>query len=710
MNATLSAFLKSQLDQWPEAAARFRSLESVLTKTVDVDGFRVKVQFNPARKVSTAAKVDAASIAARPCFLCEANRPQQQFALDAGDGLQLLLNPFPIFSQHFTLPTSDHTPQVLGGRIGQLLRLAAEYPGMAVFYNGAKCGASAPDHFHFQMVSAAELPIFSSDCGHPLYGIISIDATPDDCSAVDAVINRLPALPGEEEPRINVIATALTDGKIRVVIIPRRHHRPDFYGTGDGQILLSPASIDLAGVIITTRREDFDRTDANVLRSLYRQTCRSREFAEYYSTESPTRLKVGIVTGKEVTVDFGSEGYSLRGRHRFTVSHGSVLADGLPCAVTFLEPENRKACFTVIDAIIGIGFHWERREDQLFNGAIEIMPDNTGNVVIINHINIEEYLKSVISSEMKATASDALLRAHAVISRSWVKAQTVSRNQPCRPLQSAVVSKLVRWYDRENHTLFDVCADDHCQRYQGLGRRTSESVADAVDDTCGMVLTFGEKLCDARFSKCCGGIMERFSSCWADTDYPYLQPLRDTPDTATADVSAEADARKWIESEPEAFCNTTDRTILSQVLNAYDTEDLGFYRWETTLTGAEATRLFREKGGPDVGEIVNLTPVKRGPSGRITHLRVTGTGGTAEIGKELEIRRLLSPSHLKSSAFTIERSENAEGEITFRLHGAGWGHGVGLCQIGAAVMGARGYSYREILSHYYPGSELAFRP
>lgn len=710
MSVTLPEFLKAQLGQWPEAAERFRSLESVLTKTVDVDGFRVKVQFNPARKVSTAAKVDAASIAARPCFLCGANRPQQQFALDAGDGLQLLLNPFPIFSQHFTLPATGHTPQVLGDRIRQLLRLAAEYPGMAVFYNGAKCGASAPDHFHFQMVSAAELPIFSPDCGRPPYGIISIDAEPGDCRSVKAAIDRLPALPGEEEPRINVIATASDNGTIRVIIIPRRHHRPDLYGTGEGQMLLSPASIDLAGVIITTRREDFDRTDADVLRALFRQTCRSREFAEYYSAGSPTRLRVGIVTGKEVTVDFGPEGYSLRGKHRFTVSHGSVLADGLPCAATFLEPENRKACFTVIDAVIGIGFHWQRREDQLFNGAIEIKPDSDGNVVVINHIDIEEYLKSVISSEMKATASEALLRAHAVISRSWVKAQTENRNQPCRPQQSAVLHRLIRWYDRENHTLFDVCADDHCQRYQGLGRRTSESVADAVDDTCGTVLTYGGKLCDARFSKCCGGIMERFSSCWADTDFPYLQPLRDTPDAAPTDVSAEADARRWIESEPEAFCNTTDRTILSQVLNAYDTEDLAFYRWETTLTGAEATRLFLEKGGPDVGEIIDLTPVKRGPSGRITLLKVTGTHGTAEIGKELEIRRLLSPSHLKSSAFTVERSENAVGEIIFRLRGAGWGHGVGLCQIGAAVMGARGYSYREILSHYYPGSELTFRP
>lgn len=367
------------------------------------------------------------------------------------------------------------------------------------------------------------------------------------------------------------------------------------------------------------------------------------------------------------------------------------------------SPTSPDGNFFEIDGItIGVKFHWERKESQRFRGRLRFVPED-GKVRAINDVEVEEYLKSVISSEMSATASLNLLRAHAVISRSWLLAQIEGKraDNPDVIVRDTSTER-IRWWDRSNHRNFDVCADDHCQRYQGITRVSSPNAIGAVNDTRGQVLMYDGEICDARFSKCCGGILETFETCWDDTPHPYLAAVRDLPaETPVPEASSATGAKKWIEDYPDAFCNTSDSRILRQVLNNYDQETADFYRWKVEYTGEQLTELVNRKLGEDLGEITALTPLARGASGRIYRLKITGTKKTVIIGKELEIRRALSESHLYSSAFYVTHSAGK-----FTLHGAGWGHGVGLCQIGAAVMGDIGYSYREILSHYYKGAEI----
>ena len=363
---------------------------------------------------------------------------------------------------------------------------------------------------------------------------------------------------------------------------------------------------------------------------------------------------------------------------------------------------------------IGVDFHWQRREDQRFRGALNLAVVEAG-IIAINQVDAEEYLTSVISSEMSANASKPLLKAHAVISRSWLLAQ-IEKNQQIVDKGDTYNScqqddeQLIRWYDREDHTLFDVCADDHCQRYQGITRETNPVVKEAIAETRGEVLLYDGKICDARFSKCCGGATELFENCWEPVPHPYLAVLRDAPEGTLPDLTQETAAEQWIRTAPEAFCHTTDQAILSQVLNNYDQETTDFYRWKVSYTQAELSELIRRKSGIDFGTIIDLIPLERGGSGRIVRLKIVGTTRTLIIGKELEIRRTLSESHLYSSAFVVDK-EMGENDIPARfvLTGAGWGHGVGLCQIGAAVMGAKGYAYDAILTHYFPGATVEAR-
>ena len=429
-------------------------------------------------------------------------------------------------------------------------------------------------------------------------------------------------------------------------------------------------------------------------------------------------VNVGIMTQKSILFVLNGPyietetGEELQGEQRAIWTNNKILFNGKLYDDLFFEPVDAESCSFDLKAVtIGVDFHWQRREDQRFRGALDLAVTEEG-IIAINQIDAEEYLTSVISSEMSANASKQLLKAHAVISRSWLLAQ-IEKNQQLTKAEKPYAScqqdeeQRIRWYDREDHTLFDVCADDHCQRYQGITRETNPVVKEAIQETRGEVLLYDGAICDARFSKCCGGVTERFENCWEPIEHPYLAVLRDAPEKEFPDLTDEAAAQEWIRTAPAAFCHTTDQTILSQVLNNYDQETTDFYRWQVSYTQAELAELIQRKSGIDFGQILDLIPLERGGSGRIVRLKIIGTRRSLIIGKELEIRRTLSESHLYSSAFVVDKEMSANHVPTrFILTGAGWGHGVGLCQIGAAVMGAKGYPYDAILTHYFPGATI----
>ena len=429
------------------------------------------------------------------------------------------------------------------------------------------------------------------------------------------------------------------------------------------------------------------------------------------------KVEVGILFEPQIEFvllgTYHLNGEELSGKQTATFNDGKILWKGRLYDELLFAPTNEQTdSFDLIDVTIGINFHWERKEDQRFLGALKIIVEGK-KLTGINVIAIEDYLTSVISSEMSATASLELLKAHAVISRSWLLAQIqktkdIANTHSNYSAYTETEEELIRWYDREDHTRFDVCADDHCQRYQGITRASTEIVKQAIAATRGQVLTSDGKICDARFSKCCGGAFEEFEYCWEDVKYPYLAKQRDSKTiTELPDLRQEAEADKWIRPPPEAFCNTQHKKVLSQVLNNYDQETTDFYRWKVNYTQQELSELILKRSGVDYGQILDLTPIERGTSGRLMKLKIVGTKRTLTIGKELEIRRTLSTSHLYSSAFVVDKAEisnNVPGKFT--LIGAGWGHGVGLCQIGAAVMGEQGYAYNEILLHYYIGANI----
>ncbi len=406
------------------------------------------------------------------------------------------------------------------------------------------------------------------------------------------------------------------------------------------------------------------------------------------------------------------------GNYQTTVSDGIIqFSNGsfFTSEIT-LSPNDPTASFTIHDVVIGIGFHWERKENQSFQGALKLKIDTNGNLQIINLAPLEDYITSVISSEMSATANIELLKAHSIISRSWLLAQIKPwRIERQTDLSNGAIftnedgdQELIRWYAKEAHTEFDVCADDHCQRYQGITKATQQRVFETIKSTRGSVLTFEETICDARFSKCCGGMVEAYEAVWDNTKLDYLRVFYDEenfPAEYELSLTNEVNATKWILNSPPAFCNTKDKEVLAKILPGFDQETTDFYRWKVTLTQEEIQSLLLKKLGVDFGAILKLEPVARAESGRLIKLRIVGEKSSLIVGKELEIRRALSPSHLYSSAFIIE-ADSAPIPKYFTLYGAGWGHGVGLCQIGAALMAERNYDFQKILTHYYPGAGL----
>ena len=436
-------------------------------------------------------------------------------------------------------------------------------------------------------------------------------------------------------------------------------------------------------------------------------------------------ITVGILSGKEIGFSFpkefiSSDGIAICGIQQAVYRKGKICWQEKEYdELSFTPQQDTSSFFELQDVTIGINFHWERKEVQRFKGELKIIVEDD-RLTAINIIPIEDYLTSVISSEMSATASLELLKAHAVISRSWLLNKLKVANGKLKVIMhpdntanfelSTLPSQLIKWYDHEAHKNFDVCADDHCQRYQGITRASTPQALEAVFATRGEVLMYEGEICDARFSKCCGGAFEEFQNCWENVKHPYLIGQRDSKtETRLPDLTKEAEADKWIRTSPAAFCNTHNKQVLSQVLNNYDQETTDFYRWRVCYSQQELSELIHKRSGIEFGKIIDLIPVERGTSGRLVRLKIVGTLRTLIIGKELEIRRTLSSSHLYSSAFVVDKEyKEDEKEIPSRfiLTGSGWGHGVGLCQIGAAVMGEQGYKYKEILSHYYPGSAI----
>lgn len=441
------------------------------------------------------------------------------------------------------------------------------------------------------------------------------------------------------------------------------------------------------------------------------------------NTNEP-QLRVGIMYEKEISFQLNGTYVLQQNRKEYSGKQlakyidGKILFDGISEEELIFNPkEYETANFDLYGVTIGIKFHWERKEDQRFKGSLHFICEDE-KLTAINVLSLEDYLVSVISSEMSATSSFELLKAHAVISRSWLMAQVIKGEELQKSntnYQSIVETEdsYIRWYDREDHVNFDVCADDHCQRYQGMTKQSTPLVVDAINETRGLVLTSDGNICDARFSKCCGGVAETFENVWEPENHKYLQAVIDNPQAPEGydmNLKDEAAADRFIRTSPEAFCNTTDKEILSQVLNDYDQETMDFYRWKVEYSQEEIAELIERKTGKEFGQILDLIPGERGESGRLITMKIVGSKRSLLIGKELEIRKVLSESHLYSSEFVVDKVEGENGvPAKFVLIGAGWGHGVGLCQIGAAVMGAKGYKYDEILLHYFRGAELERR-
>ena len=758
-DSSISRFFNRQMEKWADARHRFRDLKHVETHQLSD---QLKVQWNPARIVSTGAKIDKKTLGDRPCFLCDKNRPKEQISKQIDERFLLLVNPFPILPVHFTIPARKHQPQSIYKNYGEMHRFLSLHSELMVFYNGPKCGASAPDHLHFQAGTSGILPLQANwqrlsrnltdiislnddekialihDFVVPAFVIISKSEDSDE-TLFQRLYKSMPVRGDETEPMMNIIAWRKGDEYISVVI-PREKHRPEaYFAEGDAQMMVSPGALDMSGLIITPREEDFRKlteesasailqecgVSMDKMNSIITKLKASKEAelqvgtSALYSYDKEPEVKVGIVSGQKIHFSLNkpylAKGETVIGEQEVEFSEGGVLWNGNQYSSLTFHPQSADASFSLNDVTIGVNFHWERKETQTFLGTLRFVVESD-KICAINELPVEKYLESVISSEMSATSSLELLKAHAVISRSWLLAQMKKRRDVAESGNNffSFTKKedmLIRWYDREDHTIFDVCADDHCQRYQGITKETSPHVAEAIRQTKGQVLLDGDEICDARFSKCCGGVTEEFQYCWEDTPKNYLTAVRDIAlgiESTLPNLTNEEEAEKWIRFNPPAFCNTQDKRILSQVLNDYDQETVDFYRWKVTLTQEKLQQLIADRLKMDLGSILDMKSVERGTSGRISKLQIIGTEKTFTIGKELEIRRTLSDSHLLSSAFIVDKYDIDEQGVPqrFELIGAGWGHGVGLCQIGAAVMGEEGYLYDAILLHYYQGAEI----
>ena len=695
---TISKFIQDQLSLWPLAAANFRALKTMKVRTLEVGSLKVRLQYNPSRIASTTAKVDKETISSRACFLCVENRPAEQFHIKfegrKGRSYNIQVNPFPIFQKHLVIARSEHIPQAIWHHLPDMLDFAATYRDFTVYYNGPMAGASAPDHLHFQAVPRGVLPLetavdsFLDAPGEALScvkdatlyhfrrftrGVYCIKASTTKSLAklFYQFLDCCPVMDKGMEPRFNLYAWYKPDaGEYRVMAVLRTELRSHhFYTDGPDHLTIGPGAAEMAGVFVAPCEEDYRKVTAAQLAEILQEvsvTADDERMIDFRLARTQPQVEVGIVSAKRIEFEIISDGagpqmVSIRdGRIDYNGAlYDELYFDSVTPSTLFAEPS-----FILKDVPIGIDFHWQRKQDQKFAGSLKFIVEGD-KVTAVNRIGLEDYLLSVISSEMRADAPLEFLKAHAVISRSWVLARLRDRANP-EEAESAIP-----------HACYDVCADDHCQRYQGLATAVGENVRRAIDQTWGRVLMYDGRICDTRFSKCCGGRTEIFSTCWEDRDYPYLQSVEDP------------------------WCDCHDPKVLGKVLTDYDQETADFHDWQVRYGTGELSELVRERTGIDFGTVESLEPVERGPSGRIKYLRITGSKQTRVIGKELAIRRALSRSHLKSSCFTVEALPDG-----FVLTGKGWGHGVGLCQIGAAAMAFEGKDYAEILKYYYRGASI----
>ncbi len=675
-NKDILRWIGDSLGVWPEAAARHRDVAQARMKVIaDYGPFEWRVTLLPARKVSTLAALDDNTIARRKCFLCKVNRPAEQCGIVWRD-YEILVNPFPIFPNHLTIVELSHTPQHIVGRLSDMAALADELRGFTVIYNGAHSGASAPDHFHFQAVPVEYVDLRQYDWA-PVYSRRFVGR---DASALAADVERYIkewgfTQDGGEMP-MNIAMERLPDGNLMARVVPRRCHRPKCYP----HPAISPGAIDMFGTFVTVSLEDFDILDRRMLEDI---------LAEVAYPNPAHAIHIGIMTAENIRV-------SLNG-------HYSKVGDSYIA-------EDDDCNFVLEDVPVGSQFHWEHTERRAYPGTLELHRGADGLLTAVNVVAMERYLEGVIGAEMSPDSPEELLKAHTVISRSWAFKQLPKY----LPVESVDIStddscgedEYIKWYDHDDHIDFDVCADDHCQRYLGIPDPAyADKLHSIICATAGEVLLDKDgRLCDTRFSKCCGGAFEEFEYCWEPMHHSYLEAALDRiPEHPLPDLRGEDEARRWILSAPDAFCAAPDVAVLRSVLNRSDLDTTpDFYRWRVEYTPEELSDIVRIRSGIDFGQITDLQTVERGKSGRIVRLRIVGTKRTMIVGKELEIRRWLSRSHLYSSAFVVSRG--ADGR--FVLNGAGWGHGVGLCQIGAAVMASEGFDYRSILRHYFSNTTI----
>ncbi|HOT00480.1 MAG TPA: DUF4922 domain-containing protein [Acidobacteriota bacterium] len=762
--ARLDRLIVQQESAWPELRRARDAWFACRYRETALGAFRVRLEYNPAREASVAAPVDPASIRRRACFLCPEQMPPPERGLAVDGDFALFLNPFPIFYPHPVAIHRDHRPQALAPCLPAMFPLARRLAGrFSLLYNGPRCGASAPDHLHFQAIPRystlieadvhhlaepaladrrRELPAIEGVAAFTIDGysrtVIVLEGEREEKlrQAVVGWLHRLPANPAGAEPLVNLLLWYGQTGWT-IALFPRRCHRPSNYAVAPGNgVLVSPGAIDLAGVIVTPRRCDFEGLDAPAIAAIFQEVCLPLDAidgaAAAPAVDRPAapaavaepEVDVGLVEARPVVEVVLAGAWQCGDR---IVPPGSYTACGVAAEVRLvgadksfagdetlrLKPADQAAGrFQLRNVTIGADFHWERRENQTFAGSLTLLSDGAGALTVVNGVPLERYLESVIASEMRADAPLEFLKAHAVISRSWALAQLAARAR-VGPLAAAAYPPLAgrrwSWTDRTRHDRFDLCADDHCQRYQGLARADRPAVKEVIAATRGLVLAVAGQVLDARFAKCCGGMSEAYASAWGDVPVAGLEPVRCAPAGAAAapDLTVEAAAAEWIRGEPDAYCRTRDRRVLERILPDYDLETGAFYRWDLDVERTELEATIRRKTGWDPGELQELVPLQRGHSGRLVRLLLVGTRGRLLLGKELEIRRALSPSHLYSSAFVVDPVGGDGGPPRrFRFRGAGWGHGVGLCQVGAAVMAVQGAGHADILTHYYRGAKL----